>query len=130
MSDRLKHRLADLERALARLNDAARLPPDTPLLVDGTIQRFEFAFELFWKTLKILLEQEHEEAVFAKQVLSKAYQAGWIDNEKLWINMLEDRNLTSHTYNEELADATNECIADDGRLGRIERGRGNQNDWC
>ena len=46
-----------LSRALARLEDALAVPESAPLAIDGTIQRFEFVFELCWKTMKALLER-------------------------------------------------------------------------
>ena len=56
-SERLRLALAELSTALNRLDEALALPPDTPLLVDGTMQRFEFCFELAWKSLKLALSE-------------------------------------------------------------------------
>ncbi len=53
---RLRQSVENLGRALERLDEALAVPLDNPLAIDGTIQRFEFALELFWKTLKRLLE--------------------------------------------------------------------------
>jgi nucleotidyltransferase substrate binding protein (TIGR01987 family) len=58
---------------------------------------------LFWKTLKRLLAHEAIEANYPKEVLRKAYQVHWLDNEETWISMVEDRNLVVHTYDEEMA---------------------------
>ena len=56
-SERLRLALAELSTALDRLDEALALPLDTPLLVDGTMQRFEFCFELAWKSLKLALSE-------------------------------------------------------------------------
>jgi nucleotidyltransferase substrate binding protein (TIGR01987 family) len=72
--------------------------------VDASIQRFEFTIELLWKLLKRILVFEGIETTSPKHVLQEAYQTKLIDDEQLWLNMLTDRNLTSHTYDEELAD--------------------------
>lgn len=71
---------------------------------DSAIKRFEFTFELFWKTIKkILYVIEKEETTGPRDALSKSYQYKAIDDEKLWLSMLDDRNEASHIYNEEIA---------------------------
>ena len=72
--------------------------------IDACIQRFEFAVELWWKLLKRLLAARGEEEVYPKDVLRSAFRGRLIDDEQAWLNMLRDRNLTSHTYDEALAD--------------------------
>lgn len=74
-----------------------------PLAVDGTIQRFDFVIELFWKTLKRLLELEGIQAFTPRETLQAAYTAHWLEDEILWLQMLNDRNKTSHIYNAEMA---------------------------
>ncbi len=104
MNARLAQAFDDLRRALDRLGETQALNPKTnPVLIDGTIQRFEFTFELFWKTLKRLLEHEGIAATSPRAVLKEAYAQGWLDDEVLWLAMLRDRNLASHTYKEVLA---------------------------
>lgn len=72
---------------------------------DGAIQRFEFTVELAWKTLReYLLEQGCVGINTPKAVMSEAFAADIIDNEKGWIGMINDRNLTSHIYDENEAD--------------------------
>jgi nucleotidyltransferase substrate binding protein (TIGR01987 family) len=105
MNANARRRLEDLERAVARLEDAIAVPEDAPLAVDGTIQRFEFVFELCWKTMKALLEQSSPPEQFgtARAALKGAYAAGWITDEAGWLDLLDMRNTTSHTYRETLA---------------------------
>jgi nucleotidyltransferase substrate binding protein (TIGR01987 family) len=101
---RWKESLLTLERALNKLGDILQEPLTThDYVLDATIQRFEFTIELFWKSLKHLLALKGVIVTFPKDCLQKAYADGWIDNEQLWLDMLEDRNLTSHTYKEEYA---------------------------
>lgn len=73
------------------------------LLIDGTIQRFEFCIELFWKMLRRALLENGIETGTPREAIQKAYQAKWLNDEKLWIRMLQDRNRTSHVYEEEVA---------------------------
>ena len=100
-----------LNRALKALDLMASLPLDKNRgNVDATIQRFEFTIELFWLFLKAFLESKGVEVRYPKDVLNAAYKGHLIDDEELWINMLKDRNLTSHTYDEKLADLIYERI--------------------
>jgi nucleotidyltransferase substrate binding protein (TIGR01987 family) len=105
MNARLHADFEILNEALSRLEEAVAEPMDAKnYMRDVVIQRFEFSFELTWKTIKKLLLQVHGvEVRFPKDALQQAYKADWITNEALWVNMLEDRNLTSHTYNKKLA---------------------------
>jgi len=71
---------------------------------DGLIQRFEFTFELAWKTLKSIFEDEGLMGLNSpKTVLREAYAAGLIVDEELWLNMLNDRNSTVHIYDEKMS---------------------------
>ncbi len=73
----------------------------------GTLlfSRFEFTFELAWKTVMRLARREGVECVSPRQAWRAALQLGWIDDDVLWLDMLDDRNRTSHTYNEQTAEA-------------------------
>ena len=99
----LRQLFVSLNASLQRLGEALAVPEDRPLAVDGTIQRFEFTFELFWKVVRRLLARQGVEANSPKAVLQQAYRLGWLDDEQRWLKLLEDRNLTSHTYREALA---------------------------
>ena len=95
--------LDNLERALQRLGEALKEPSDNSLLIDGTIQRFEFAIELLWKTLRRALLVEGIEINTPREALIESYQIHWLEEEAIWLSMLKDRNETSHVYNEEKA---------------------------
>jgi nucleotidyltransferase substrate binding protein (TIGR01987 family) len=91
-------------KALLRFTEALAEDQSNPLAIDGSIQRFEFCFELGWKLLKkMLMDIEGIEALSPKKALQFAYQLGWIEDEQAWLKMLNDRNLTSHTYREDYA---------------------------
>lgn len=72
--------------------------------IDATIQRFEFTFELAWKFLKDYFLEKGLPLNYPKEVIKEAFSIGLVDNERLWLQMLSDRNMTSHTYDEKLAD--------------------------
>lgn len=100
-----QRRLDDLGQALDRLEEALAVPETAPLAIDGTIQRFEFVFELCWKTMKALIELNTPsvDAVTARAAIKAAFSAGWIDDEAAWLDLLDMRNATSHTYREAIA---------------------------
>lgn len=91
--------------AIAALKQMVEKPmQDDRSNVDACIQRFEFTIELFWKLLRRILETKGIRVVYPKDVLRAAFSGQLIDNETQWLSMLNDRNQTSHTYNENLAD--------------------------
>jgi nucleotidyltransferase substrate binding protein (TIGR01987 family) len=99
---RWKQRFQNFDRAFVLLRDALENGPASlnQLEREGVIQRFEFSFELAWKTVKDYLEAGG--IVFAtvtpRQVLKDGYVAKVIDDGQTWIDMLDHRNLLSHTY--------------------------------
>jgi nucleotidyltransferase substrate binding protein (TIGR01987 family) len=104
MSDKLRNLLRLLGTALSRL-DLALAQPVNEFVRDSAIQRFEFTFELFWKSLKAYAEESGLEAFSPRDSIRIAFQLGVIQESPEWFRMLEDRNLTSHTYNESTADS-------------------------
>ncbi|MEA1875786.1 MAG: HI0074 family nucleotidyltransferase substrate-binding subunit [Bacteroidota bacterium] len=74
---------------------------ETDIIRDAAIQRFEFTYELLWKTLKAFLEEYHGIRVHSpRQAFKEAYSLELIDDEELFLDMLESRNLLAHTYSE------------------------------
>ena len=59
--------------------------------------------ELYWKTLTRMLEEEGVRSGTPRETIRAAFAAGWLDDEERWLDLLKDRNLTSHTYQEPLA---------------------------
>lgn len=102
-AERAKQTLESLGHALGRLKEALADTSGSELARDATIQRFEFVTELFWKTFKQLLALRGVVTGTLRDALKAAYRAGWIDDESAWLGMLEDCNLTSHTYHEATA---------------------------
>ena len=90
--------------AVGRLKEALHAE-EGPLTKDAAIQRFEFSFELAWKALQKELRKRGIDRASPREVLRAAWSEGLLTDEGAWIAMLEDRNLTSHTYDEALAKA-------------------------
>ena len=103
---RWKQRFQNFDKAFKRLADAIliiRKDPDNVLLQAGLIQTYEFTFELAWKTLKDYLEMEGFTVPSPRATLRQAFQCGYIQQGDVWLKALNDRNLTAHTYDDEVA---------------------------
>jgi len=68
---------------------------------DGVLQRFEFSFELFWKTLKLILRFEGFDCQSPRNCIKEAFRHGYLAEGEIYLDMLEDRNLSSHIYDEQ-----------------------------
>lgn len=102
--NRLKEKLKDFQNAYDRLIEGLEMEKTSSIIIDGVIQRFEFTFELSWKLMKAYLEyQGFEEAKSPRSTIRLAYQNGIIEDGDQWIDMMIDRNRTSHIYDEEQA---------------------------
>ncbi len=84
----------------------------TELERDGAIQRFEFTYELAWKTLKRILSFKGIDINNPRDVFRESAKAGLIDDPKVWFEFIKKRNLTTHTYNEECAEDIYKCLPD------------------
>lgn len=100
---RWKQRFQNFKRAFFLLEEALEngADPLNQLEKEGVIQRFEYCFELAWKTIKDYMEScgSNFATVTPKAVLKDAFQAKLINDGQVWIDMLNHRNLLSHTYN-------------------------------
>ncbi|MFD2628015.1 nucleotidyltransferase substrate binding protein [Oceanobacillus kapialis] len=100
---RWKQRFENFEKSFKLLGKYSKQPISTELERAGIIQFFETTFELAWKVLKDYLEAECYVAKSPRESIKQAFQAEIIADGHLWMNALSKRNLTSHTYDEELA---------------------------
>ncbi|PJC79673.1 nucleotidyltransferase [Candidatus Shapirobacteria bacterium CG_4_8_14_3_um_filter_35_11] len=104
--DKQSEQLKQFGQAVSRLEEVLQISP-TSIIKDSAIQRFEFCMDLTWKILKTILEQEHGIIVKSpKETFKMAYQNKLINYDQKWIDFVDLRNNTVHTYNEELANQT------------------------
>ena len=101
---RWKQRFSNFETSIKLLEDSIQKINPSILEKSGIIQIYEFTFELAWKTLKDFLEERDITAKYPRDVIKEAFNFELIDNGDVWIDMLEKRNLMSHTYNEVIAE--------------------------
>ncbi|MBC7792123.1 MAG: nucleotidyltransferase substrate binding protein, partial [Clostridia bacterium] len=109
MADDTSRTLANAERSLATLERFTRAEVNE-ISRAAVIQAFEFTFEAVWKAFAKRAAQEGDSAPSPKRAMSRAFHYGIIEDESVWLRMLEDRNLTVHTYNESLAQAIYERV--------------------
>jgi len=101
---RWQQRLGNFQKAFAQLKKFMAKPELSELEDQGLIKAFEYTYELAWTTLKDFLEYRGQMEIYgSRDAFRKAFQLGLISNGELWMDMLKNRNRTSHTYNEETA---------------------------
>jgi nucleotidyltransferase substrate binding protein (TIGR01987 family) len=98
---RWKQRFENLQASYAQLIeaiDAHKESPTNTLIPMALIKAFEMTFELSWKTMKDYLTYNGIDAKMPREVIKQAFAFNIVNEGQPWINMLEDRNLMSHTY--------------------------------
>jgi nucleotidyltransferase substrate binding protein (TIGR01987 family) len=115
MKEKVNYAIDRLKDALGRLKEGVS-EAENELDKDGVIQRFEFTYEMLWKALKIYLEEHGVAAATPLQVgtprgaFKEAFELGIIEDEEIFLDMIEDRNKTSHIYNKETSEEIFERI--------------------
>lgn len=109
--ERFKQRLLEYNNALTRLKEGLEKSADDDLYIDGILQRFEFTFELAWKTMKDYLEYQGiiPKIGSPREIIKNGFEEGIIENGEEWIKMMLSRNTLSHIYDE----ATSKKIYDE-----------------
>ena len=107
MDIRWQQRFQNFTRALAQLEEAVLLTKSrtlSKLEQQGLIQAFEFTHELAWNTLKDFFENQGNTALMgSRDATREAFKRGLIEDGEIWMDMIKSRNLSSHTYHEEIA---------------------------
>jgi nucleotidyltransferase substrate binding protein (TIGR01987 family) len=108
----VKERIEKMNKALDALKENFDVEPENALMKrivrNSKIQCFEFSFDFFWKTLKVYLSDVQKimlDSAFPRNIFRACVEAGVISEQeaKQAMEMLDSRNLTSHTYREEIA---------------------------
>jgi nucleotidyltransferase substrate binding protein (TIGR01987 family) len=102
---RWKQRFQNYKNALMLLEDGIEYYKTNPvdIVKEGIIQRFEFTHELAWKAMKDFLEYEGITGIIgSRSATREAFNKGLISNGQEWMNMIESRNDTIHTYNSDI----------------------------
>lgn len=108
---RWKQRFQNYEKSVKFLEEAVKINQPDIFQKAGTIQFFEVSFELAWNVMKDYLdEQGFTELRSPRDTLKKAFEVGLVEDGHAWLQTLQDRNLTSHTYDEQIADKVVDSI--------------------
>jgi nucleotidyltransferase substrate binding protein (TIGR01987 family) len=110
---RWQQRFSNYQKALAQLERFIEPPALNEREQQGLIKAFEYSFELAWNTLRDLLRSQGNATLLgSRDTLREAFRLGLIEQGETWMLMIQDRNLTSHTYNRATADAIADHITD------------------
>ncbi|MGM9517652.1 HI0074 family nucleotidyltransferase substrate-binding subunit [Acidaminococcus timonensis] len=111
--EKIQERFELAQKALNKLHELASKTELNDVERDALIQRFEFSFEILWKCAKeYLYTEEGIDAASPKKVIRYCRELGILDEEQTVqaLQMADDRNLTTHTYDESFAKAVVERI--------------------
>ncbi|MBI2603280.1 MAG: nucleotidyltransferase substrate binding protein [Deltaproteobacteria bacterium] len=100
---KVDNKLANLEKGLASLVRFTGIEKPSEVERAGIIQAFEYSYELIWRALKAYAEDQGLSAPSPRSAFKAGFQLGVIREEKIWLDVLEARNLTTHTYQEDVA---------------------------
>lgn len=124
----IRNLFEQFKKAFGRLKESIGLEiNNAEIKRDAVIQRFEFTFELLWKLLKRIAIEEKIEAFSPKTAFAAGFQLGLIEDEQLFVDIIDERNKTSHVYSEltaeEIYDFVCEHVVDafEQVSGRVEK---------
>ena len=103
--EKFNNRRNDYIKAVGRLEEVLARDIQDDIIIDALLQRYEFTFELAWKMLRSYIRYEglSDEANAPRSTIRVAFKHGLIENGEIWIEMMEDRNRSSHVYDEGVA---------------------------
>ena len=112
---RWKQRFQNYKKALSAMKNAVELASTrelSELEKQGLIKGFEFTFELAWNIMKDYLEEQGiSDIIGSKGAIRHAFKNNIIDDGQIWFDMLKDRNIAAHEYDEATAaDIANKII--------------------
>jgi len=114
---RWKQRFFNFNKALSQLEGAVSLSKQrelSQLEKQGVIQVFEFTHELAWNVLKDYLEDQGEQNIRgSKDATRAAFKVALISDGEMWMSMIQSRNISSHTYDEDTAESLFIAIIND-----------------
>ena len=104
---RWKQRFSNFEKALLKLSEVIEKKEIlSDLEKEGLIQRFEFTHELSWQVMKdFLIYDGIQNIIGSRSAVREAFNKGIISNGEIWMEMIESRNRTSHTYLESILES-------------------------
>jgi nucleotidyltransferase substrate binding protein (TIGR01987 family) len=130
---RWKQRFQNYKKALVTMKNAVALAASrelSDLEKQGMIQGFEFTFELAWNVMKDYLEEQGvTDIIGSKNAIRYAFNKGLIEDGEVWMDMIKDRNLAAHSYDEEtvkdliaaiISDYYRQLVTFEGKMSSLE----------
>jgi nucleotidyltransferase substrate binding protein (TIGR01987 family) len=108
--EKIKQGQVNLSRACGELTQFIRESTGRKIEIAGVIQAFEFTFETCWHLFQKIAAYQGTDAAMPRLAIAAAFQMNLIQDEGVWLQMMKDRNRTSHTYNQETAKAIYDAI--------------------
>ena len=105
-------RFSNYTKALGQLNKFIEKGKLNEFEQQGLIQAFEYTYELAWNTIKDYFEAQGETDIHgSRDAIRLAFRRGLVENGQTWMDMIKSRTLTTHTYNEDVAEEIASAIA-------------------
>lgn len=95
--------LKDFQKTIENLEEVLKLKK-TEIIRDSAIKRFELCFDLAWKSVKNFARENGIECYSPRECFKVAFQLRLIEHDEKWLQMVKDRNLTTHLYKEKQAE--------------------------
>jgi nucleotidyltransferase substrate binding protein (TIGR01987 family) len=95
--------LSLLEKALGTLKEVLGRSPEDDVVRDAAIQRFEYVFELSWKSIQAAAQYLGKPLNTPRDSIRFAFKEGWVTDGEFWMDALDSRNKSSHVYNQAMA---------------------------
>lgn len=100
-NEEVQNLFAQFEEAHCRLKEAISLKEESDIKRDAVIKRFEFTYELLWKTYKRIARSQKLDCFTPKACFQFAFKSGLLEDEQLFLEIIDARNKTTHVYSEE-----------------------------
>jgi nucleotidyltransferase substrate binding protein (TIGR01987 family) len=111
---RWQQRFQHYQKALLQLSKAVELSQQRRLSEieqQGLIKAFEFTHELAWNVMKDYFAYRGNSAIMgSRDATREAFQHNLINDGEGWMEMIKSRNMTSHTYNQDIADEISDKV--------------------
>jgi len=94
----------DFDDILSRWGEVLN-QPESDIVRDSAILRFELTYEVAWKLVQLLAREEGYEVNSPRQAFQRAFTMGWVTDEEVWADIVQARNTAVHVYRQEYAQA-------------------------
>jgi len=94
----------DFDDILSRWGEVLN-QPESDIVRDSAILRFELTYEVAWKLVQLLAREEGYEVNSPRQAFQRAFTMGWVTDEEVWVDIIKARNTAVHVYRQEYAQA-------------------------